>query len=209
MPTRIDTDFAVLLGPRFRLEELDRHPASVFGLWQDLRIAYINPAWTAFAEANNGKSCIERNWGLGARYLDAIPGPLRPFYEDLLAQAPDPRASLHPVSHQYECSSAVVFRKFSMQIYSLEERAGFVVINSLLIEEPQDPNKRPPQAPDSERYLDSCGNMVQCSHCRRVQSVANPIRWDWVPAWVEHSPAETSHGICSICLDYYYPNDEV
>jgi hypothetical protein len=209
MPTQIDTEFAGLLAPRFRLDELDRHSASVFGLWRDYRIAYINSAWSVFAEENNGQPDIEQRWTLGSRYLAAVPQALRPFYEALLGQAPDPGSSLQPVSHVYECSSASHFRKFSMQIYALQEHTGFVIVNSLFIEVPHDPFERQPQLPDPDRYVDSNGNIVQCSHCRRVQHVSYPSRWDWVPAWVSRSPGEASHSICSICLDYYYPDEAV
>lgn len=148
MPAHIDANFAARLAPHFRLEELERYPATVFGLWPDFRLAYLNPAWTAFADVNGGQPSVTSTWGLGTRYLDAIAEPLRPFYERLLARAPEPGASLHPVSHQYECSSATLFRKFSMQVYALPEGAGFVIVNSLLVETPHDASGRPPHSAD-------------------------------------------------------------
>ncbi len=207
MPAHIDANFAARLAPHFRLEELDRYPASVFGLGPDSRLAYFNPAWTAFADANGGQPRVASTWGLGTRYLDAIAEPLRPFYERLLAGAPEPGASLHPVSHQYECSSATLLRRFNMQVYSLPGGAGVVVVNSLLVEMTHDASVRPPQSADRGRYLDPRGIIVQCSHCRLVQRAADPTRWDWVPAWVEHSPSETSHSVCHLCFEYYYPDD--
>jgi hypothetical protein len=206
-PAHVDADFAALLGPRFRLEDLDQEPASVFGLWPDGTIAYTNPAWRAFASANEGQPAVEREWGLGARYLDAITDALRPFYEDLLARAPDAGTSLHPAFHQYECSSATVFRRFGMQVYALDGRAGFIIVNSLLVEAPHDDAVRPPHAADPASYVNARGIIVQCSHCRRVQHAVHPTRWDWVPGWVDRSPAATSHGICPVCFEYYYPDD--
>ena len=205
MRPRVDVGFGRLLAPHFRLDELDRHPATVFGLWPDARLAYFNEAWCAFAAANGGEPSVRHAWGLGARYLDAIAEPLRPFYADLLARTPDPGTSPHPVSHEYECSSATVFRKFSMQTYALADRAGFIVVNSLVVEAQHDPLVRPPQPAVLERYLDGRGVLVQCMHCRRVQRGAKAVIWDWVPDWVEQSPPRTSHGICPICFDYYYP----
>ena len=202
---RIDVGFGRLLAPHFRLDALDRHPDTVFGLWPDARLAYFNEPWSAFAAANGGQPSVECAWGLGARYLDAIAEPLRPFYADLLARTPDPGTALHPVSHEYECSSATVFRKFRMQTYALADRAGFIVINSLVVEAPHDPVVRPPQAAVLGRYLDGRGVLVQCAHCRRVQRGADTVSWDWVPEWAERSPPLTSHGVCPICFDYYYP----
>jgi hypothetical protein len=205
MHTHIDADFGDVLGSRFRVEDFDPDPASVFGLWPDSRLAYFNSAWTTFAAANGGQPAIGQSWGLGARYLDAIAEPLRPFYRGLLAGAPEPESSRHPVAHQYECSSATRFRMFNMQVYALPERAGFIVVNSLVVEVPHDPDVRPPQAAEPQRYLDAQGTIVQCCHCRRVRRGDDPAQWDWVPAWVERSPTGTSHGICAICLGYYYP----
>jgi hypothetical protein len=28
--------------------------------------------------------------------------------------------------------------------------------------------------------------------------------WDWVRAWAETSPLDTSHGICKPCIGYYW-----
>jgi hypothetical protein len=206
MDTHVDADFEHLLGCRFRMEELASDPASVFGLWPDLRLAYVNPAWTTFAAANGGQPEIAHSWGLGARYLDAIAQPLRPFYRGLLARAPEPESSRHPLAHEYECSSATEFRKFSMQVYALPGRAGFIVVKSLVVEVPHDPVERPPHEADPARYVDARGVIVQCCHCRRVQRGDDPTRWDWVPAWVERSPSATSHGICATCFEYYYPD---
>jgi hypothetical protein len=202
----IDDRFAALLSPRFRVADLEGHPASVFGMWRDTTLAYVNPAWSAFAESNNGQPAVEREWGLGARYLDAIAEPLQPFYERLLQEAPGVGMSLRPASHTYECSSADVFRRFVMQVYCLPERSGFVVVNSLVVEAPHDPAARPAQSPDAVRYMNTDGVIVQCSHCRRIRHAGADERWDWVPEWVEHSPRDTSHGLCPICFEYYYPD---
>lgn len=201
---RVAPGFAALLAPRFSIEELDRNPASIFGLWGDGTIAYVNPAWREFGRENGGYPRLESAWGLGAGYLDAIAEPLRPFYAGLLERAADESARLHPVTHQYECSSARLFRKYSMQVFVLEGRAGFVIVNSLVFDAPHDPAVRPSHVADPTRYRDARGLVVQCAHCRRVRRAADLVRWDWVPAWVEQCPDRTSHGVCGLCLEYYY-----
>ena len=68
-------------------------------------------ATEAGAQTNAGTQAPEaREWGLGARYLDAIGEPLRPFYERFLQEAPGVEVSLHPASHTCECSD---FKNFS------------------------------------------------------------------------------------------------
>ncbi|WP_309668832.1 hypothetical protein [Gemmatimonas sp.] len=206
MMSRLDPQFAALLSPRFQLAELERHASSIFGLWPDLRLAYVNPAWVAFANGNCGQPSIDQKWGLGSHYLDAIAEPLRPFYVGLLDSSPDPQQSRAPVSHVYECSNAELYRTFSMQVYALPERAGVIVVNSLVVETHHDPAERPPMGADRSVYVDARGVIIQCSHCRLVQRAADATQWDWVPAWVARSPNETSHGLCAVCFEYYYPD---
>lgn len=204
----IDPKFAALMLPRFRLEDLDRETASVFGLWPDARLAYTNSAWRAFAQSNGGQPAIAKHWDLGASYLDAIANPLRPFYEDLLTRAANVAGtSLYPIPHEYECSSADVFRKFAMHVYPLDGRSGFIVVNSLIVETPHDSITRPSHAPETSCYANEKGIILQCCHCRRVRRADDSTRWDWVPAWVEQSPAATSHGLCDVCFNYYYPEE--
>jgi hypothetical protein len=54
-------------------------------------------------------------------------------------------------------------------------------------------------------YQDEHGVMVQCSHCRRVRVAHDKARWEWVPSYVEQVPPGTSHGLCNLCFEYYYP----
>jgi hypothetical protein len=92
-----------------------------------------------------------------------------------------------------------------MQVYALQNRAGYVVVNALMVERPHDSSLRPAQVADCSRYIGDRGVIVQCAHCRLVQQAASPMRWDWVPEWVEAAPAGTSHGLCHVCFDYFYP----
>lgn len=178
----------------------------MFGVWRDFRLAYFNRAWDAFAEANGGQPAIRRDWDLGACYFDAIPEPLLRFYRDLFERAAAPGAGLRPITHAYECSSAEILRRFVMQIFALPEQAGFVVVNSPVIEAPQTRQAHPPLL---ARYVDRNGLVHQCSHCRRMQSAEDPAVWEWVPAWVERPQVATSHSLCAICLAHYYPGCEL
>lgn len=171
-------------------------------LWPDFRIAYVNPAWDTFAERNGGLPTIRERWDIGANYLEAIALPLRPFYRHLLDTAPDSLATLHPATHDYECSSAETYRLLNLQVFTLQDRAGFVLVHSLRVERPH--ADREVVSTGLGDYLDANGLLHQCSHCRRVQSAADPGRWDWVPLWITNPPEFVSHSLCPPCFDYYY-----
>jgi hypothetical protein len=196
--------FAPLL-ERFDRRALDDNRGTVFGLWSDFRLAYANAEWFRFAAANGGEPAVSTAAALGKAIMSAIPADLQPYYRYLyaLANTRDPRHSV-PLCHEYDCSSAETYRRFAMQIYTLEGYKGFLVVNSLLIERPHDPGVAV-LAPREEDYLDANGLFCQCSHCRRYLRNNAPESWDWVPAWVERQPRGTSHGLCRICFDYYYP----
>ena len=39
---------------------------------------------------------------------------------------------------------------------------------------------------------------------KNVEAVQHD-EWDWVPDYVAHMPDATSHGLCRLCVDFYYP----
>lgn len=198
--------FARLLR-QFDRRALDDDPGVIFGLWADFRLAYVNRAWFRFADENGGQPAIAERWPLGTSVMDAVPADLQPYYRYLyaLANARDPHASV-PLCHEYDCSGPETYRRFAMQIYTLEGLQGYLVVNSLLIERAYEAGAAV-TAPRPEDYLDENGMFCQCSHCRRYRNVAEGGRWDWVPAWVQRQPVRTSHGLCRICFDYYYPKN--
>lgn len=200
-------DFLPLL-KGFDLEAIDRHPGSVYGLWPDLRLGYINPAWFSFAADNGGEPAISRCWSIGSTFMSAIPDPLQKFHANLFSAALAGASALapRPVQHEYECSSAAIYRRFLMTIYPLRG-AGLLVVNTLATECDHNRDERPPHIADTSVYADGDGIVRQCSHCRRIQVPASQDLWHWVPAWVEHCPPQTSHTLCNFCLDYYYPAD--
>lgn len=192
----------------FSLEELENHHDPVYGLWPDLRLAYLNPAWFRFAAENTGEPAISTYWNLGASVMEAIAEDLRPFYQNLFEQCLQPKEGLRPLQHEYECSSGSLYRRFQLSVYPLRNHQGLLIVNALVVERLHDPTEREPRAADKSSYADQHGLIHQCCHCRRVQNQKIKNRWDWVPQWVDHVPRETSHTLCPLCLDYYYPEDE-
>ncbi|MEO8225051.1 MAG: hypothetical protein ABI661_09595, partial [Gammaproteobacteria bacterium] len=192
----------------FSRADLESHAGAVYGLWPDCSLAYVNPAWLHFARSNGGEPAISTRWNLGSCVLDAIPEVLKAFYADLLraplsGSAPPAR----PRTHEYECSSPDLYRRFAMTVYPLEAAEGLLVVNSLRIETPHAAADPASATEGMEGYFDTDGVVRQCAHCRRIRAVDGDNQWDWIPAWVEKSHAATSHTLCNFCLDHYYPAD--
>ncbi len=171
-----------------------------FTLSEPLDITYCNPAWDRFAEVNGGGPEVLARNVVSKYLLDFVSGDLKGYYADLFARA---RQLGQPVGHDYECSGARVFRLYRMQIYPLEPGQGFVVVNSLRVERPHD---RTAHEPDDAIYKDRAGLMHMCANCRRTRREANGERevWDWVPAHLDRRLSNVSHGVCPMCLEYYY-----
>jgi hypothetical protein len=184
---------------------LDGQPESIFVIDQDGYLVYVNAAWHQFARKNGGQPAIGDRWSLGANYFAAIPPPLDTFYRDLIRQAPAYGEGSAPLSHCYECSAPSVYREYNMLVYALPNQRGHLIVNSRVVERPHDPQTHASSRPERESYLDANGFLHQCAHCRRVEHQHDESRWDWVPEWVEAPLANISHGICPVCMEYYFP----
>lgn len=180
---------------------LDTHPDSACGLWPDLTIGYVNPAWEQFARENGGDS-IHARWSVGASFVDAIGAPLRQHFEQRLHDCFDIGSEW---CSEYECSSPSVYRAFRMDVRTLHDGAGLLIVNTCVDQHPHD-RSLVRMRPDPKLYLDHDGLMHQCVHCRRVRRVGPRETWDWVPEWVSHVPDNASGGLCPRCLSERYPD---
>ncbi|MDZ4693805.1 MAG: hypothetical protein SGI86_01565 [Deltaproteobacteria bacterium] len=191
-------DFKDLLAP-FDVAALDGETSTIYGLTEDLRLGYVNPAWHAFARAN-GALNSDGVWNAGLPIMDATPAPLRLAYQRLFDRA---RTDHVVVEHEYECSSPTSFRWFRMRVHPCDSGA-FLVVNILLR---TSDHVRPSMSAIDAIYRNGEGLIAQCSHCRCVRRNGPPASWDWVPDYVETPPSGISHSICGVCFDYHYPPD--
>ena len=193
---------AKLLFP-FKFATLDDEASTIYGLTGELRICYVNRAWTAFARANGASWADDARWGVGANWMDAMPSALRPAYERLFHRA---RNEQIVVDHEYECSSPTTLRRYQMRIHPCASGA-FLVVNALVAASPL---VRAASEPVENLYRDTRGIITQCCHCRCVRSASGQpqYEWNWVPDFVTRPPANTSHGLCGLCFSYYYPEDD-
>lgn len=190
---------------RFRPLLSDMAPAvlnstrnTVYGLWPDLTLAYMNPTWFIFAYENGGEPKISEQWSTGRSVLEAVPAAVRSFYERYFRQALEED---RPWEHRYECSSDSVYRKYHLSALPLAHGQGLVIVNSLVLEAKHQDLSLPPL---EGRYLAQSGFICQCCHCRRFRRVDLAHTWDWVAAWVKRPPENLSHGICETCQSFYY-----
>ena len=196
-----DARFRPLLAD-FEAEVLDSTETTVFGLWPDLTLAFMNPAWFRFAAANGGEPAISRDWMLGRCALDAVPAPIRNFFETNYRRCLRER---RPWEHTYECSSDDHYRDYHMTAFPLHDSAGLLLVNSIRIEAPLRPEV---SAPIAAQYMNEHALVVQCCHCRRFRRVDRQSTWDWVARWVKEIPKNVSHGICETCAGFYYSSDK-
>lgn len=202
----VTPDFAPLLRS-FELSDLEEHQATIYGLHRDYTIGYVNSSWFSFAQRNDAPDdLLDPEQVLGLQTVDEIAGPLRIFYQNLFT---DVLARGEPHCHEYECSSPDTIRHYHMDILPLpatdSSPQGLLLINSSFI--PDDPviDGNPVESPQLDDFLAEGHLLICCSNCRRFQRRDEPRRWDWVPSFLRSPPVLISHGLCEVCLDYYYP----
>lgn len=194
---QISPRFQALLAD-FDIEAFQNNSGTIFGLWPDLTLAYVNLGWVQFAALNDGEPQNDSEWRLGRCVMDAIAEPLRPFFVENYGRC---LREGRPWEHVYDCSSAELYREFHLTAFPLGEAEGLLVVNSLRREAI---HTRVPCPPLDELYRDDGGMVTQCCHCRRVRRIGEAKVWDWVPAWVSDRPANTSHGLCEPCMGFHY-----
>jgi hypothetical protein len=202
MKHHITSEFEELFG-KPRLDGLNGHPGSVYGLDSKFNIAYLNPAWFEFAEENANRIFNADEWPLGRNIFDSIPDVLMMFYRDLFESCLRGRASsVNAEQFEYECSSPYLYRRYSMHLYPLDGN-GIVVVHSLVVEESYISNAVGRVELDESQYIDKNGFINQCASCRRIQNQNNTAQWDWIPKWIEKPYPKTAQRICSTCKLHY------
>ncbi len=202
----LDPEFAPLL-ERFDLHRLDEQDATIYGIDRALTIRYVNAGWFRFAAENDAPAqLLEEHLILGVSILDFLAGPLREYYKSLFCHLFSLGA---PRILEYECSSPWELRYYHMDILPLsvdsQTPQGLLLINS--ISRPAEPKEsnNSPLTPKIDDYLTDGGFLISCSNCRRFRRRDQMDAWDWVPTFLKNPPAQVSHSLCSICIDYYYP----
>jgi hypothetical protein len=181
------------------VEHLERERSVVYVLDSGLRLRYCNRAWDEFAARNGGEG-LEWDAPRGVCVLDVIADPIRSFYEKGFQSVAKTGLAWE---HDFECSSKDLYRKFHMDVKFMEETGGFVVMNSLAVEEPHRADRRA-MPEDPALYLTKDGMVKMCCHCRRTRRADGSEIWDWAPRNLEDPFGRVSHGLCPACIAYFY-----
>jgi hypothetical protein len=182
--------------PRATLED---DPGVSFVLDGELRLLYCNPAWDQFAvQDEEPHLCADHM--LGKPVLEGTSGELFDYYRALYGEALRDRK---PRDHDFHCSSPSLERLMRMHVYPLRNTAALLITCSTRVQRPHSTSS---EEPIEGVYRNHHGVVVMCSNCRRTRRAdKHPETWDWVSDFVMHQPARVSHGLCNLCLDYYYP----
>ncbi len=174
----------------------DKDPAIIYALDEDLRLVRCNPAWDRFAR-DNGAAELSGSRALGVSVLDVTPKILRDFY---LTAYQSVRNFRRQWWHIFDCSSPGVSRSFQMRVLPAGAK-GLLVVNTLIREEPHQETA----AARVEQYTDAEGVVTMCAHCRRVEHLTQPGRWDWIPSLLLLNGTLARAGLCPFCFAYHYP----
>ena len=188
-------------------EHVETQKSVIYILTPDLRIAYCNAYWDEFAKANAGAS-MQRSQVRGTSVSEVTPGFLKPFYEEAFGRVQKVHIQWE---HDFESSSASVYRLFHMRVAALGD--GYIMVeNSLRVETPHTAD-RAAVLPDRHRYISPDGLVTMCMHCRRTKRAADfPERltemlamvWDWVPTYIENPPRDISYSLCRMCYPLFF-----
>ena len=188
-----DPDFLHLLGPQ-RVAELEADENTVIGLRADNTVGYRNSGWDRFATDNGAPELIEWN---GTPILEMFHPEVREAYRDLFQRVRDRG---EPEDHVYQCSSPEVYREFRLRVLPLPDE-HLLLIHHLVVNRD---HHWPVQEPGT-RYVDADGVVTQCCRCRRTRRANAPETWDWVPAYLDRTLDQVSHGLCPSCFRHYHP----
>jgi hypothetical protein len=178
---------------------LDASPLISYVLNSSYRIVYCNAAWDRFA-TENGAPELTQGAVLGTDFRRTLGGDLLPFYLQAIDQVAQTGAVWEWV---YECSSPELFRKFQMRVQPLQ-KAGWLVTNARVVERPHIDAVRA----SLNDYASEYDLITICSNCRRSRRIDRPTEWDFVPTHLDRGLTNISHGLCPLCLEYFYPKEQ-
>jgi hypothetical protein len=170
----------------------------IFLVDSELRITYCNPAWDTFAMANGGEGVLAEHV-IGSNLMSAIAEPLHPLFRDVCRSCREHHLTF---DMDYECSTAALYRLLHVKILPLRASGELAFIHSTRVERPHGV-ERPAFSATSD-YVGDHGIVTLCCHCRRARRQDASSMWDWVPAFLQPERWKITHGMCPVCVSYFY-----
>lgn len=196
----VDSDFAPLLS-EVDASTLEADGAVVVGLRPDFSIGFINLGWIELSTAEDRGEDFDREWGLGANYVDAIHGPAKEFYRQNLTAVFE---TGQPWVHEYECPSASVLWTTRLKARPVGDSEGLLLVHSTLDRRLLKVVGADWTEDYEQTYRSAEGFIAQCSHCSRLRVAGTEDEWNWVAAAIRTPPENISHGICDGCFERFY-----
>ena len=164
----------------------------------NMRLKAYNNAWINFAKNNSGAKILA-DFPLGSSLVEAGEEPIKSYLAEAYTRALQKN---EPFGQNYECSSATQYRLFRQTAYPLVGSRGLVISHHLVEEKPHEEKV----TEFSKRFYNEHGIITQCQNCRKIRDPEDDRTWYWVPSLVASPLSNISHGICTPCLDHYYPD---
>nr|WP_320193297.1 hypothetical protein [uncultured Desulfobacter sp.] len=179
------------------LESIKNSKDIIYIVDAEMKLKAYNKAWETFALSNGGDK-IAQTFALGSNVIDVGEEPLKSFMKKKCREA----IALNKMfGFNYECPSKQLSRVFRLNAYPLVDKKGLVMSHHLVKECPHTEKS----LAFSKQFVNSDGVIVQCMNCRKIKDPNSVDRWLWVPSLLDTGIVDISHGICSRCLDHYYP----
>lgn len=181
------------------LADLNASSNTIYAVWSDLTIAFLNDAWFDFARENRAGDDFLEGFGIGSSVDVGGDDPMNRYFIDCIHRSlREERA----VAFQYECPAPETFRL--MQVNFLPLRNDLCVISIARVKSSSHQAQgRDPRAGTAFDYLNDDGLISMCSCCRRVRVPGTEHEWDFVPALIEDPVDTISHTFCESCKAYW------
>ena len=194
LDARLDRAFHRLLPASVRLA-LEENSSPALCLDSELKIRYVNPAWFTVGES------VGLTW-MG-RLIEACMEPhLATEFSGHFRQVLE---TGNVWNKNYACAAPEAYRMFRLTVYPLPGRRGLALQHTLRVEV-----AHAPEIVESPGAIltDEHGQYTQCCQCLRFRDPGQSESWKWVPAWAHKPPVPTSHTLCTLCLEHYYPAED-
>lgn len=156
----------------------------------------FNAEYVRFARRNGGQDLL-RQYGLGAAVLEGCTDFYAAHYRAIYRRCLDEQ---RPYSNVYASPSPRAFCRFRETVEPLRGGLGLLVSHRLV----ESLVRSEAAGFDPRIHLSPDGLILKCCHCHRIRNHGVNGRWDWLPGQTGASRHETSHGLCTQCLNTYY-----